>query len=1732
MKILKLIIYIFFLILLSTDYYSYAQVLITSETFDEPDGSITGTMSNGEPWEANTYSNLDGTYYWGVLGGDFECNDVEGFGGCNCGGGGGPGTCGDNKNIINFGPINIAAFQGVSLIFSAEGTSNMECGSCTGTTCPCPTEPYSGCLGGNDQIVFYYSIDGAPYEIFEYYCGSTLCFHNNPQACNLHGSTLNIKLELGNQGVSEYYYIHELSVYGYTDPAANAIATPANVCEGEQVQLNETGGYATSWSWTGPGGFSSNQHSPVVSNPQTGDYIVNITDNHGCTIADTVQITVNPPPDASLAGNLDFCPGDCFDINTIIQGGQAPYEAHFTIQVGAFNFPFTVPTYDVNNQLQICYSGNSPLPSYSNNVLTIPTWFTGNTILTLTDLIGANGCHALNINPNQTSLNFKDKINANPVSIGPECDYDHDGTGVFDLSAYNNSTYTTTWCSDPACTNVISTPSNYSVAIGTTDVYFYLSGNPQDYCNSDIIPVTLTVVDVPDPGQDANTTACNNSSDCVNFWFLNSITDQTGTWSDVNGSGVDLSFPNCVQFDNPPIAPGTYNYVYTVQDPQGICSPQTSTLTVEVQLSANAGSDASDVFCGAPGTLIDLYSYIGSYDPGGIWTTSGPFNVSNGSAVDMSGAGIDTYEFYYELSGTCGNAQSTVTIQVISQPNAGNDNSLTICNSGSNTFLNFNNALGTHDNNGDWSGNAGGVNLSDPNSVNFEGITTGTYTFIYDIAPNGNCPEDFATITVTVLSGPNAGIDGTGSFCKGANNLIDLFSFIGSSYDIGGNWVQLSGNSINISNPSSVNISGAPTGNYTFAYIINGSCSNDTAKVNISIFQTFGAGDDYQLTLCQFSSFNLYDSLKNYIAGGIWKDEYFNIVSNPTSVTINNTGIDTFYYILYGVGGCTNDTSLAVINSISGVNAGTNNTFLICQGSTDNVNLQTYLSSGYTTGGTFWSVKNGIYTSSPPIINFSAYPLGIDTFAYIVNGSCGKDTALILANITTAPKAGDDYVKDICQFSSLNLFDNLKNYTNGGEWYDETGNKISAPYIYQFNMVKSYHFKYIIPKSGSCLPDTALVTVNALQKPEAGTGIDITVCEGYTPKIDLYTHLSGAYNSGGIWQNNIGNNISNPSSYNATGLIAGIYNLKYIVAANATCPGDTAYVKLTINSKPDPGADKSIDICNGNLNNSIDFETVIGNHDTDGHWVNNYSGTINFLNPKNVNFTNINPGTYKFYYKINSDGICSADSSIVTVIVKKKLSAGIDKSLTFCENATGKISLVSELSPDPNTSYKSIDVNNSTALNTTAHEVDLSKLKAGDYNYKLITGIGDLCGSDTSQLSVKITKRLVAGNNNTLTICNDNTSVNLDTLLGIHDTGGIWTDLNNSGVNIQTSKGKNVSFKDVNKGTYKYEYKQTATSSCPESSAIITIIVNTIFKTDYIADICNGQNIKINGHDYNSVNLTGTEVLQSKNGCDSIVQIKLTLKTLNVNSIALNENCFGKGSFVINNVSNSSLPVTLNIDGIGNYNITTFPFTVKDLTAGTYGYTMTDKNGCQVSGNNFVINQFTPFSINIDVKELEKSYLLTTTTSITPKDIQWTPVEGLSCGTCLITNATPLKDQSYVIEITDENGCTVRDTVDLRRIINVVINVPNVFTPDGDSHNERFYANCKECDFTYNLTIFDRWGEKIYKAEGMKFNDNTFGWDGRFKGQKLNPGVYVYVIEYIGKTGIKEVFAGDVLILK
>lgn len=99
-------------------------------------------------------------------------------------------------------------------------------------------------------------------------------------------------------------------------------------------------------------------------------------------------------------------------------------------------------------------------------------------------------------------------------------------------------------------------------------------------------------------------------------------------------------------------------------------------------------------------------------------------------------------------------------------------------------------------------------------------------------------------------------------------------------------------------------------------------------------------------------------------------------------------------------------------------------------------------------------------------------------------------------------------------------------------------------------------------------------------------------------------------------------------------------------------------------------------------------------------------------------------------------------------------------------------------------------------------------------------------------------------------------------------------------------------------------------------------------------------------------------------------------------------------------------------------------------------------------------------------------------------------------------------------------------------IDNIAIYVPNTFSPNGDYVNDLFtVAIGSDLDVTgIQCLVYDRWGGVVYETKTLPVS-----WDGRFRGEMMNPGVYIYLIHLDYMTGGEEksrVISGDITVIR
>ena len=117
--------------------------------------------------------------------------------------------------------------------------------------------------------------------------------------------------------------------------------------------------------------------------------------------------------------------------------------------------------------------------------------------------------------------------------------------------------------------------------------------------------------------------------------------------------------------------------------------------------------------------------------------------------------------------------------------------------------------------------------------------------------------------------------------------------------------------------------------------------------------------------------------------------------------------------------------------------------------------------------------------------------------------------------------------------------------------------------------------------------------------------------------------------------------------------------------------------------------------------------------------------------------------------------------------------------------------------------------------------------------------------------------------------------------------------------------------------------------------------------------------------------------------------------------------------------------------------------------------------------------------------------------------------------------ATDLAPGDYIITVTDALGCT--DTVSFRIEPSAQFDIPNAFTPNGDSVNDVFFPVGEGFE-VLELVVYSRWGQKVWSG-------NSGGWDGRLDGNDLPSDVYAYRSKVRFK-GVVEERKGEVMLLR
>lgn len=116
---------------------------------------------------------------------------------------------------------------------------------------------------------------------------------------------------------------------------------------------------------------------------------------------------------------------------------------------------------------------------------------------------------------------------------------------------------------------------------------------------------------------------------------------------------------------------------------------------------------------------------------------------------------------------------------------------------------------------------------------------------------------------------------------------------------------------------------------------------------------------------------------------------------------------------------------------------------------------------------------------------------------------------------------------------------------------------------------------------------------------------------------------------------------------------------------------------------------------------------------------------------------------------------------------------------------------------------------------------------------------------------------------------------------------------------------------------------------------------------------------------------------------------------------------------------------------------------------------------------------------------------------------------------------------TYIVHVKSEAGCEGNDTFSVWVVGQASVFVPSAFTPNADGLNDVLTPigiGYRTVDY---FRIFNRWGQEVFYGTRFKM-----GWDGTFNGAPQDIGVYYWVLAMTDRFGARQVYKGDVTLIR
>jgi gliding motility-associated-like protein len=645
------------------------------------------------------------------------------------------------------------------------------------------------------------------------------------------------------------------------------------------------------------------------------------------------------------------------------------------------------------------------------------------------------------------------------------------------------------------------------------------------------------------------------------------------------------------------------------------------------------------------------------------------------------------------------------------------------------------------------------------------------------------------------------------------------------------------------------------------------------------------------------------------------------------------------------------------------------------------------------------------------------------------------------------------------------------------------------------------------------------------------------------------------------------------TTINLTGLDGGDYTVIYTldVAQSGACPqADTVILEVSaVRSATVTATGDACTIVDGPIPAVFNLTGLVTDGDATGIWL-DANGTP-VPNASLVSFLGEPSGqTYDFTYRLPGVAPCGSVSYpvVITTLDCDCPVPQVGPLADVCADA-GTYNLTVFDDPDEPGTWTS------DALTLSAGVIDLTAVTGGDYEvyYNLDNPEPDCPPADT--LILTVVDPPSAG---TLVpvppICQGvPVIVTLNDALDGETSGGVWTEVSatlSTGGAFDALAGT-FTVDAQAAGTYRFAYQVAGTAPCQPASETIEVVIEPLPVADAGADeelTCDNNVANLGGNSSTGANITyqwlslgqevGTEstlntsqagdyrlvVTDTQTGCTAVDVVSVTsdgdLPQIFVTPQPIS--CFGAADGGIAIITEGGTPpYTYSIDGGITTSTSVTLFT--NLVPGDYNVVVTDAQMCTVSELVTLLpKQQATIDLGPDIAlDDGADTTLTFTTSVPDSliaNIIWTQDDVVICEGAedcqQITVTGDFAAAEFCVTVVDTDMCEADDCLRIVTETVINLNIPSIFNPTSSTQNDRFFVKSSSVARVNKMLIYNRWGELLFEVTDVPPNDPAVGWDGRYKGQAVNPGVFVYVIDlsYVNDARQPETITGDITIVR